>query len=261
MTVCTLASSSSGNCTLVSHGGVHVLIDIGISLRRITAALKQLGLTPGDLSGVLLTHEHADHISGLGMLVKHHQTRFYASNGVAQALCEIVPGASSCLVPFIAGTEFSLGDLLVTSFVTPHDTPESVGYRIDSGRSTLAFVTDIGCVTQPILNAVLGADVAVIEANHDVNMLKNGAYPPYLKRRILSERGHLSNADSGLFAQRLAKSGTRKLILAHLSRENNTPHLALETVGTALMAAGASVGGDVLLEAAPADQPGRIYIV
>ena len=261
MKICTLASSSSGNCALVSHGDTHLLVDDGISLRRMTAGLKRFGLSPGDLTGVLITHEHSDHISGLKMLVKYLDTPIIAPLGVAEGLCSAVPEAAPRITCFRAGTEFVLGELSVTSFPTMHDTPESVGYRFDDGRSSLVFVTDIGCVTPPVLNAVLGADLAVIEANHDVVMLKKGMYPPYLKRRILSDRGHLSNDDSGALACRLAGSGTKQIILAHLSKENNTPRLALETVGGALVRQGACLGGDVTLDASPADDLGKLYIL
>jgi phosphoribosyl 1,2-cyclic phosphodiesterase len=261
MKICTLASSSSGNCTLVSQGSTHILIDAGISLRRITASLRHFGISPDELQGVLITHEHSDHISGIKMLVKYHKMPVLAPLGVADALCGILPEARDSVTWFHAGTEFVLGEIAVRSFLTPHDTPESVGYRFDTGQSSLAFVTDIGCVTQTILDAALGTDMAVIEANHDIRMLKCGSYPAYLKRRILSEHGHLSNDDSGRLATRLAASGTRRIVLAHLSKENNTPRLAWDTVGSALKRQGAVVGGDVELETAPADDMGKLYIL
>ena len=261
MKICTLASSSSGNCALVSQGDTHLLIDDGISLRRVTAGLKRLGLLPGDLTGVLITHEHSDHISGLKMLVKYMDTPIFAPYRVAEGLCAVVPEAAPRISCFPAGTEFVVGELSVTSFVTMHDTPESVGYRFDDGRFSLVFVTDVGCVTPTVLNASLGADMAVIEANHDIMMLKKGMYPPYLKRRILSEHGHLSNDESGALACRLAGSGTKRIVLAHLSRENNTPRLALDTVGGALLRQGVSLGGDVALDASPPDDMGQLYIL
>lgn len=261
MNICTLASSSSGNCTLVSQGNTHILIDAGISLRRITAGLKQIGLSPGDVTGVVITHEHSDHIGGIKMLVKYHSTAVMAPRGVAKALTDAVPDAQRCIESFEAGADFVLGELSVQSFITPHDTPESVGYRIGDGRSTVVFVTDIGCVTKTILDAVRGADLAIIEANHDLAMLKNSEYPNFLKRRILSDRGHLSNDDCGTFASTLATGGTRKIILAHLSRDNNTPRLARETVCGALVRIGADIGGDILLETAPADMLSPVYIV
>ncbi len=261
MKICTLASSSSGNCTLVSQGGTHLLIDAGISLRRITASLKHFGITPDELQGVLITHEHSDHIGGIKMLVKYHNMPVFAPLGVAEALCAILPEAKDCINWFRAGTDFVLGEIAVRSFLTPHDTPESVGYRFETGQASLAYATDTGCVTQTILDAALGADMAVIEANHDIRMLKCGSYPAYLKRRILSERGHLSNDDSGRLASRLAASGTKRIVLAHLSKENNTPRLAFDTVGSALKREGAVVGGDVELDTAPADEMGKLYIL
>ena len=261
MKICTLASSSSGNCTLVSHGGTHILIDAGISLRRITAGLGQLGLEVRDLAGILVTHEHSDHISGMKMLVKYHDVSVLAPNGVARALCCSIPGAERCVSYFDAGSDFVLGEISVRSFPTMHDTPESVGYRFDDGQSVVAGVTDIGSVTPVVLDALTGADMAVIEANHDVVMLKNGGYPAYLKRRILSDRGHLWGDDSGRLATTLVESGTKRLVLAHLSRENNTPRLAHDTVRTMLDRQGVRVGKDICLDTAPPDDLGALYIL
>jgi phosphoribosyl 1,2-cyclic phosphodiesterase len=261
MKICTLASSSSGNCTIVSNGQTHILIDAGISLRRITKSLGCLGLSPGDLSGVLITHEHSDHINGLKMLLKYHKTPVFAPAGAGKGLCQGLPEASGCISFFQAGSELVFGDMTVKSFKTPHDTPESVGYRFDSGQSVFVFVTDLGCVTTAVMDAVRGADMAVIEANHDVDMLKNGIYPYYLKRRILSEHGHLSNMDSGYLAARLTESGTKRIVLAHLSKENNTPVLARETVCNSLTCIGAVAGRDMELAVAPADEPGDLYII
>ncbi len=195
------------------------------------------------------------------MLVKYHNTQIMAPEGVACALGDAIPEALPNISCFKAGTSFSIGGLSAQSFLTPHDTPESVGYRFEDGRTTFVIVTDIGRLTETILEASLGADMAVIEANHDIGMLKNGAYPAFLKRRILSDRGHLSNDDCGLFASELLRSGTRKIVLAHLSRENNTPRLAWETVKGALGRIGASVGKDILLETAPADDISDMYIL
>ena len=259
MQICTLASSSSGNCCLVSNGDTHVLIDAGISMRRITKSLADLGLCPRDLAGILVTHEHSDHISGIKMMVKYHSVPIMVSKGVGSELCKIVPETQQHLKVFEVGKCFQLGSIEVNSFYTPHDTPESVGYRLCGDNKTISFATDIGCVTREIFDMVSGSDVAVIEANHDVQMLKNGAYPVFLKRRILSDHGHLSNDDSGTLAVRIAEAGTRKIILAHLSRENNTPRIAYDTVSCAFKEAGAVVGGDVELSVAPASEMGNTY--
>ncbi len=208
-----------------------------------------------------MTHEHTDHINGIKMLVKYHDTKIMAPEGVARALGAVLPEVQSALRCFKAGTSFTLGDLSVQSFITMHDTPESVGYRFEDGRTAFVLATDIGCVTQTVMDAALGSDLAVIEANHDVTMVKNGAYPYFLKRRILSDHGHLSNDDCGRFATALLNAGTRKILLAHLSRENNTPRLAWDTVGGALGRTGADVGKDVVLQTAPADALSDVYIL
>lgn len=260
MKLCTLASSSSGNCALVSHGRTHILIDAGISLRRITKSLKALEVSPKELTAVLVTHEHTDHISGLRMLTKHNFVPIFAPEKVAQALLRAMPEAEPLIRRILPGAGFELGEMGVTSFRTPHDTPESVGYRLTAAGKTLAFATDCGCLTRELVEGTAGADIAVIEANHDVEMLINGSYPEYLKRRILSQRGHLSNDDCGRLAVILGQGGTRRLVLAHLSRENNTPQAALRTVSDALRQAGAQPG-DVEVGLAPPDDPGALYIL
>ena len=246
MRLVTFASGSTGNCALVS-AGKHVLIDAGISLRRIRANLSLSGLTPEDVSGVLITHEHSDHISGLAMLVKYHKVPVYAPAAVASFLRGSIPGIDACLSEIAPDEAFSLGEMSIRAFPTPHDARQSVGYRIESG-AVFGFATDMGHVTEETVSGLSGADAAVIEANHDTDMLLDGPYPAYLKRRVLSERGHLSNKDSAALGLRLAEGGTRTIILGHLSRENNTPSLACRTVREAL--------GDkeVFVCAAPADQ-------
>jgi len=261
MTVWTLASSSSGNCTIVSHGDTHLLIDAGISLRRIREGLKSLGLSPDELTGVLVTHEHSDHIGGIEMLVKYHKTPVFASCGSGYGICCALPGADPFVNCFEAGISFELGDITVSSFRTPHDAIESVGFRLVAGGSTLVYATDLGSLTDEVIDAASGADTALIEANHDKEMLKNGPYPPFLKRRILSARGHLSNNDCGKLAAKLALSGTRILQLSHLSCENNTPGLARKTVEAALCKHMIEIGRDVVLDVAPQFEPGKVYVV
>ncbi|HHT16244.1 MAG TPA: MBL fold metallo-hydrolase [Papillibacter sp.] len=260
MKICTLASSSSGNCTLISHGKTHILIDAGISLRRITKSLKALDISPGELTAVLVTHEHTDHTNGIKMLTKYHAVPIFAPESVAAGILHCAPEAEPCLRRIHPGVGFTLGEMDVTSFRTPHDTPESVGYRFHAEGKILAFATDCGCLTQELLDGTRGADLAVIEANHDVEMLKNGKYPEFLKRRVLSRRGHLSNDECGELAVLLGKAGTRQIVLAHLSRENNTPRVAYDTVSAALRGAGAEAG-DVEIGLAPPDDLGCVYIL
>ena len=248
MRLVTFASGSTGNCALVSADG-HILIDAGISLRRIRANLSLSGLTSEDVSGVLITHEHSDHISGLAMLVKYHKIPVYAPAAVAVFLRGSIPGIDACLREIVPGEAFSLGGMNIRAFPTPHDARQSVGYRIESG-AVFGFATDMGCVTEEIVSGLSGADAVVIEANHDTDMLLSGPYPAYLKQRVLSERGHLSNEEGAALALRLAEGGTRTIVLGHLSRENNTPSLAVGTVREALRQG----EREVFVCAAPADE-------
>ena len=246
MTIHTLASGSEGNCLLLSDGGVHLLLDAGISTRRIKAGLLQLGLTMADVDGVLITHEHSDHVSGLQTMVKHHRIPIYTSPGTARQLAYRIAGIESLLRPVEPGTVFSVGDCRVTVFRTSHDAAQSVDYRVD-GSASVGFLTDTGYVTPEAETALAGVDTLVLESNHDVEWLRSGPYPYSLKARILGDEGHLSNDAAAEFAARMARCGTRCIVLAHLSRENNTPQRAWDTVQRRLN----TVEAEVLLEVAP----------
>lgn len=251
MRLTTFASGSSGNCALVSAGGGNILIDAGISMKRIRGNLSAFGLSPERLSGILITHEHSDHINGLAMLTKYYALPVYAPGILAGSLLRCVQGLEQYLRVIEVGESFELGGMSVTAFHTSHDTAESVGYRLERGCA-LGFATDMGCVTEEAEHALRGCEAVLIEANHDTDMLASGPYPPYLKRRILSPRGHLSNADCARLAVTLADSGAKYIVLGHLSRENNTPELAYTSVYNAL------AGRDVQLACAPMD--GRLTV-
>jgi phosphoribosyl 1,2-cyclic phosphodiesterase len=253
MQIISFASGSTGNCTLVSTGNTHILIDVGISMRRIKTSLSGIGLDMRELSGILITHEHTDHVSGLAMMTKYYNIPVYAPRTVANHLRWSIAGVDECIREIKVGEPFSICKADVRAFATPHDTPESVGYRIEADVS-FGFCTDLGHVTDEVLCGLCGVDAVVIEANHDVEMLRCGQYPYYLKRRILSDNGHLSNDSSGELAVHIAKSGARQIMLGHLSRENNRPELARTAVADALAAAGFKAGIDLTLEvAAPCD--------
>lgn len=230
MIIRTLASGSSGNAILVQSKHSALLIDAGISCRKITTRLKTCGLTMGDLDGILITHEHSDHICGLNTLVKHHDTPVYASNGTCAAIVHKIPQARESLMAFPAGSYFELGGFTVTSFATPHDAADPVGYLISDGEKTAAIMTDLGMIPEPIAEMVTGADTVLLETNHDIDMLRRGPYPYPLQERILGQFGHLCNEVAADFAVHLARTGTHTLILAHLSKDNNTPEMAEFTV-------------------------------
>ena len=247
MRIVTFASGSTGNCCLVSDGGVNVLIDAGISARRIVQGLGVLGLAPQDVCGVLITHEHSDHISGLPVLVKRTGMRIFAPSELGEVLKRVKPELSESIdyIPHDGG--LCVGDVRITAFPTPHDTSASFGYRIE-GSEVFAFATDTGHISDELLEGLQGADTVVIEANHDKVMLKNGPYPPFLKQRVLSKHGHLSNDDCAKLACLLADSGTRQIILGHLSQQNNTPEAAETAVSEALS------GRNVKIYTAPANK-------
>lgn len=233
MQITVFASGSTGNCSLVTGGGVGLLIDAGISLRRMTAALTNQGIRPENIDGVLVTHEHSDHISGLAMLSKRHAVPIFTTHTIANRLRGMLPETEELIREIVPGEGFEVGGLSIAAFRTPHDSADSVGYRIENG-AVLSFATDTGCITEELIEGLLGADTAVIEANHDEEMLRYGRYPVYLKRRILSDTGHLSNNNCGILAKMLAENGTKRIILGHLSQENNCPESALKTVETAI---------------------------
>lgn len=228
------ASGSGGNCALAEGRDANVLLDAGISLRRIRTALGLRGLALEDVAGVFITHEHSDHVSALKMLLKYCDMPVYAPGTVGRRLCGMLPELEDRVVLIKPGVPVQLGSLTVTAFPTSHDTDGSVGYRLSDGEESFGLCTDTGVVTDEILEALRGCSAALIEANHDLDMLYNGPYPLPLKRRILSSRGHLSNAAAGELACALAESGAARILLGHISRENNTPRKALAAVRQAL---------------------------
>ena len=255
----TLASGSSGNAALVSCGQTHILLDAGISARRITTALRGLGVDPASLSGVLITHEHSDHISGLATLTKQLSLPVYATAPTLDALAMKVPAIPEKRLGrfFAPGESFPLGELWIEPFATSHDAACSVGYAITGGDSRMVLCTDLGYISPQVERAVAGCDLLVCEANHDEEWVRTGPYPYYLKQRVLGRRGHLSNEAGAHLALLAAQNGARTILLAHLSEENNTPAHALEVVGRTLRQAGFE--DTVTLEAAPRKEPGRVY--
>ncbi len=235
-TVHTLASGSSGNALLLDWGGGRLLVDAGISCRRIDQSLRTLGLDLRDLDAICITHTHSDHISGLQTLLKNTDCPVYATAPAGAVLLRRLPGLEGRLRE--AESPFSVKDCAVTPFPTSHDAPGSCGYRFDTPDGGAGLLTDSGCVTAEARAVLPGVALAVLEANHDVETLRSGPYPYYLKERILSPAGHLCNEDAAAFAVTLAAAGAGEIVLAHLSRENNTPAMALRAVETALGAAG-----------------------
>ena len=256
-TVHTLASGSSGNAALVCCGGVRLLVDAGISCRRITVSLRELGLELKDLTAVLLTHTHSDHTAGLRTLLKRSQLPIFASQEAARELCYQLPLCADRLRPFPLNSRFTLEGCTVSAFSTSHDAPGACGYRFDGDDGSVGLLTDTGYITQEAADTLPGAELVILEANHDVETLESGPYPYYLKRRILGSKGHLSNDTAARFAVTLVQSGAAEIVLAHLSKENNTPAMARTTVEIALSAAGLAP----VLSVAPRDCLGPCHTV
>ena len=254
ITLHTIASGSEGNCALLSAGDTHLLLDAGISCRRIAAALDELGLAPADVTAVLITHDHSDHICGLDTMSRRWRTPVYASPAAARQLAYRIAGVSPLLHEVPCGAPFAIGDFTVTAFPTSHDGHGGVDYRFDCGGASAGALTDTGYVTDEARQTLSCVELLVLESNHDVERLRWGPYPYPLKRRILSDLGHLSNDAAAEFAAQLARSGTRQIVLAHLSKENNTPQLALEAVCMAL------TGMGVAVEVAPRGELSHPYV-
>ena len=256
-TVHTLASGSSGNALVLSCGDTHLLVDAGISCRRITVSLRELGLTPDDLDAVFITHTHSDHIAGLQTLLKRTAFPVYGSAATCRGLAYRLAGIEDRLRPMDFGQPLALKTCSITAFPTSHDAPGSCDYRVDTPDGSVGLLTDTGYVPDEASEILSGVDLAVLESNHDIETLRSGPYPYYLKQRILGEEGHLCNEDAARFAVTLAEAGASEIVLAHLSRENNTPAMAQTAVEIALSAAGLAPA----LTVAPRDHMSRAYSV
>lgn len=233
MRICSIASGSSGNCIYVGSDATHLLVDVGISGKRTEGGLNSLGITGADVDGILITHEHADHISGLGVMARKYEVPVYATKGTIDAIRKTgnLGKIDDSLFREIREDEkFTIKDLTVNPMKISHDAAQPVAYRIGYGNQKVGICTDLGVYNDYTVECLKGMDALLIEANHDVNMLQVGPYPYYLKQRILGDRGHLSNENSGRLLSRILHDNLQAIILGHLSKENNLPELAYEAV-------------------------------
>lgn len=259
---CPLFSGSSGNALYLGCGDTHLLIDAGMSGAKITAEMERVGIHPSLLSGILVTHEHQDHIAGVGVLSRRYHLPIYANEATWDAMREKLGAIHENNVRvFETGANFHIGPIDVTPFSIPHDAADPVGYSFIAGRSKLSVATDLGAVKESWLKHVEESDLVLLESNHDLDMLKAGRYPYELKRRIMGRKGHLSNDDAGRAAVELTRRGVRVIILGHLSGENNFPELAYQSVCCALQSEGIEPGRDVALSVASRDGMSGLYIV
>lgn len=233
MDFCSIASSSNGNCTYVGSTNTHVLVDAGLSGKRTESGLNSVDRTLKEMDAILITHEHSDHIKGLGVLARKYELPIYATAGTIQAIRQAsqVGTIPEDLFREIRPDEaFCVGDLNVLPFTISHDAAQPVGYRLECENKSVGIATDLGEYSDYTVEKLKHLDALLLEANHDVNMLQVGSYPYYLKRRILSETGHLSNENAGRLLSRVLHDDLKAVFLGHLSQENNYDKLAYETV-------------------------------
>ena len=233
MRFCSIASGSSGNCIYVGSECAHVLVDIGISGKKMEQGLNSLDLTGRDIDGILITHEHSDHIKGLGVIARKYGIPIYATGGTVDAMlrCGSLGKIPEGIFREIREDQaFEIKDLRINPFTIPHDAAQPVGYRLECGESSVGIATDLGKYNDYIIENLQNLDAILLEANPDIRMLQVGKYPYYLKQRILGDRGHLSNENAGRLLCRLLHDNMKAVFLGHLSRENNYEELAYETV-------------------------------
>ena len=233
MRLCSIASGSSGNCIYVGDDQTHLLVDTGISKKRIEEGLSKLEIKGDELEGILITHEHVDHIQGLGVFSRKYEIPIYATPGTIAGIKEsssLGKMPEGLLHPIKADHPFQLGELDVHPFAISHDANEPSGYRIEQGGKSVAVATDLGKYDDYTVKNLKNLDAILLEANHDIHMLEVGGYPYYLKQRILGDRGHLSNELSGRLLCDILHNNLRSVLLGHLSKENNYEALAYETV-------------------------------
>lgn len=231
--LCAIASGSSGNCICVGSDHTHVLIDAGVSGKRIESGLNEIDLKTSEMQGILVTHEHIDHIAGLGVLARRYGIPIFATEKTVNAIMKTksVGKIDEALFQIIKpGKRFSIGELIFNPISISHDAADPVAYKVMKDNKSVAVVTDLGNYNQAIVDELQGLDALLLEANHDVKMLQTGIYPYPLKQRILGDRGHLSNERSGQLLCELLHDKFGTVVLGHLSKENNYEELAYEAV-------------------------------
>jgi len=255
---CPLVSGSSGNATFISYKNTKILVDCGVSARQIKYLLGQIGESLQDISAILITHEHSDHVKGAGVLFK--TVPVYATEKTWQAMTRRQENAMPALARVIAADEtIELNDLTVQPFSIPHDAADPVGYNLMGSNKKVTVATDMGKISESVATAIRGSDTILLESNYDPGMLQNGRYPWFLKNRITSNLGHLSNEQAATLCCAFVRSGTRRIILGHLSENNNLPDMAFGAVKDALCQIGADQ--DIFLEVAQRYAPSTMHAV
>lgn len=262
MKMAVLASGSSGNSIYLSTGNTAILIDAGLSGKELERRMESIDLNPEDISAILITHEHIDHIKGAGVLSRRYGIPLYASSGTWKAASKKLGKIKEEFARTIE-SNWRLGDFEIESFPIPHDAADPVGYVINDGEVNFGLATDIGYITDELYDYLRDLDCILLEANHDIDLLREGSYPGMLKRRIRGNEGHLSNDETAELLPELLRSNKKSscpvVLLSHLSAENNRPELAYLTVKNSVCSAGYKLGKDLILKCAPRDEASEIY--
>lgn len=260
MKICSIASGSSGNCIYVEDSKTKLLIDVGISGKRVTNGLSQIGVDGKELDGILVTHDHEDHIKGVGILSRKYDLPIYVNEGTWEVMKDSIGKIHPKNVKYFdSKIPFEIKDFRIEPFSISHDAKDPVGFSIYGQNKKMSIATDLGYINNDIFEKLYGADMVLLEANHDVQMLKVGPYPYYLKRRILGEEGHLSNESAGNALVHLVKKGLEQVLLAHLSKKNNFPELAYQTVYNILTDHKIKVEKDVRVDVAHRNSVSQVY--
>lgn len=257
MRICSLGSGSKGNCIYINVEGEGIVIDNGLTCKELDSRMKSVGLELCDIKHILVTHDHSDHIKGIGTLARKINATIYAHPQCFDVIKGRLGDVDYCGDNDNYENGFNIGGVYIKPFRTPHDATYSVGYRIEGEGKSFALATDLGVVTDSILKHLSNTDLTIIESNHDIQMLKKGSYPTQLKFRILSNRGHLANIETAKAVETLAPT-CKRFLLAHLSEDNNLKELAYKETSTALARIGATTG-DIMLDVLDQYVPSKIY--
>lgn len=255
MIFCSLYSGSSGNCIFVSGGGSKILIDAGLPGRNIEGALKNIGEDPCEIDAIFVTHEHIDHTKGVGVLSRRYDIPIYAKEPTWSSMSDGIGKIKEHNIKIIDSSCISINNMDIINFKIPHDAASPCGYAVHADNKKVCIATDLGHFSEDVKFSIEDADVILLESNHDVEMLKFGPYPYPLKRRILSDIGHLSNEACGRAIVEIAGSNHKTIVLGHLSKTNNYPDLAFQTVLNILNENGIELNKDITLSLAKRNMP------
>ena len=260
--ICSIASGSSGNCIYAGSDSTHILIDAGISGKRISEGLSAIGISPAQISAIFVTHEHSDHIKGLGVMSRKYRIPIYASeltwNKIKEStLCGIID--ETLFNRIVPDQNFVINDITVHPFRTQHDAVDPLCYTLSKNGRKISVATDLGCYNEYILGKIAGSDILFIEANHDIEMLQNGSYPVFLKKRILGEKGHLANNTTVRLISEICHENLKCVVLGHLSRENNDPRIAHDSVKVEIDSFTLKTGQQIKLAVAEREKSSEVF--